>query len=125
MLYHLFGRHLDTGLAAPYSDDHWRQTVSRLGLSKHQVGGALGGLYLGAVCCVQSICTRWGAALGGLHRCVVCCVQNISTRWVVSLGGLYLWAVCCVQSILWSLQQLGGLEYFSKQQVGGWLGLGG
>jgi hypothetical protein len=37
VLYHLFGRHLDTGLPAPYSDDHWRQVVSRLGLSKHQV----------------------------------------------------------------------------------------
>eukprot|EP00878_Enallax_costatus_P000701 GHUV01000811.1.p1 GENE.GHUV01000811.1~~GHUV01000811.1.p1 ORF type:complete len:928 (+),score=335.74 GHUV01000811.1:282-3065(+) len=37
VLYHLFGRHLDTGLAAPYTDDHWRQVVSRLGLSKHQV----------------------------------------------------------------------------------------
>jgi hypothetical protein len=38
VLYHLYGRHLDTGLPAPYSDDHWRQVVSRLGLSKHQVG---------------------------------------------------------------------------------------
>ncbi|WIA41512.1 hypothetical protein OEZ86_008883 [Tetradesmus obliquus] len=37
VLYHLYGRHLDSGLPAPYSDDHWRQVVMRLGLSKHQV----------------------------------------------------------------------------------------
>eukprot|EP00879_Flechtneria_rotunda_P000231 GHRR01000309.1.p1 GENE.GHRR01000309.1~~GHRR01000309.1.p1 ORF type:complete len:945 (+),score=429.08 GHRR01000309.1:255-3089(+) len=40
-LYHLYGRHLDTGLPAPYSDDHWRQVVSRLNLTKSQVTGIL------------------------------------------------------------------------------------
>jgi hypothetical protein len=34
----LFGRHLDTGEAVPYNDNHWRNVVAVLGLSKDQVG---------------------------------------------------------------------------------------
>jgi hypothetical protein len=33
----LFGRHLDTGEAVPYNDNHWRNVVAVLGLSKDQV----------------------------------------------------------------------------------------
>jgi hypothetical protein len=35
--YRLFGRHLDTGLPATYSDAHWRQVVAVLRLSQDQV----------------------------------------------------------------------------------------
>jgi hypothetical protein len=34
----LFGRHLDTGETLPYNDNHWRNVVAVLGLSKDQVG---------------------------------------------------------------------------------------
>jgi hypothetical protein len=33
----MLGRNLDTGLAQPYTDMHWRQVVAQLGLSTTQV----------------------------------------------------------------------------------------
>ena len=39
VLYSLLGRNLDTGESAAYTDDHWRQVVARLHLTKQQVGG--------------------------------------------------------------------------------------
>lgn len=38
VLYSLFGRNLDTGEAVAYSDEHWRNVVARLYLTKQQVG---------------------------------------------------------------------------------------
>jgi hypothetical protein len=37
VLYSLFGRNLDTGEAVAYSDEHWRNVVARLHLTKQQV----------------------------------------------------------------------------------------
>jgi hypothetical protein len=37
VLYSLFGRNLDTGEAVAYNDEHWRNVVARLHLTKQQV----------------------------------------------------------------------------------------
>jgi hypothetical protein len=37
VLYSLFGRNLDTGEAIAYNDEHWRNVVTRLHLTKQQV----------------------------------------------------------------------------------------
>jgi len=41
VLYSLFGRNLDTGEPAAYTDEHWRNVVARLHLTKQQVRGRL------------------------------------------------------------------------------------
>ncbi|KAF8063038.1 Orct2 [Scenedesmus sp. PABB004] len=40
-LYSLFGRHLETGEPHPYTDEHWRGVVARIGLTQHQVTAIL------------------------------------------------------------------------------------
>lgn len=39
MLYRLFGRNLDSGLPAHYTDEHWSQVVAHLHLKPQQVSG--------------------------------------------------------------------------------------
>jgi hypothetical protein len=38
VLYRVFGRNLDSGLPAGYSDEHWGQVVDHLQLRPQQVG---------------------------------------------------------------------------------------
>lgn len=54
--YRLFGRDLDTGLPAPYSDEHWRQVVSVLRLSKDQVRQC--GLQVASMHCLAAAAAR-------------------------------------------------------------------
>lgn len=73
VLYSLFGRNLDTGEAVPYNDQHWRNVVARLHLTKRQVGGWA----------VAAAAGGWiaGRGLGGVwpdprQGCCALCIQR-------------------------------------------------
>jgi hypothetical protein len=112
VLYHLFGRHLDTGLPAPYSDDHWRQVVSRLGLSKHQVRrGAVCTLFGGlkkSVCVVQLCGSLYSHLERQMHVAVAvptsCQLRTCSCKRLM-------WLVCGAHC-----PQVAGLPAFDDRQ---------
>lgn len=75
VLYSLLGRNLDTGEAAAYTDDHWRNVVARLHLTKQQVTYILAcsELYFSSLCTLmherQALHEALVKADGALSEC--------------------------------------------------------
>lgn len=74
VLYSLLGRNLDTGEAAPYTDEHWRGVVTRLHLTTQQVGDTL-------------LCALVGSYVWGLLGSVVSQPNACSMLAVCHAGG--------------------------------------